>query len=492
VPPVLRVGTYSLRVLVWALLVTSFAAAITPVFSDQEDPVLVGEWSSPVEIGVSGMHAALLRTGEVLLWGWPQSGADARVLNPSTGAVADAPFPFEVDMHCAGQTVLPDGRVLLFGGSLVIEDSYEGITTMLRFDPITGTWSSGGQMTAPRWYPTSAQLPSGKTLILSGERSKQVTERTAEVYDVGAGASTRLPRSANSNSDPYAHLFVLPGGKVFRAGPNRDARNFRTATSSWSSWSANMKFGWRFGGGAVLLPDLRVLVAGGVNATQISRRKGDPATRTAEIINLTARSPVWRYTGSMKIPRAHANLVTLPDETVLAVGGTQRHTHGAAEAVHAAELFTPQTGTWRLMDSQSADRAYHSTAILLPDGRVLSAGTDRGNRPTAVDFFSPPYLFKGPRPTIDSAPSSVSPGETFEILTPDAQSISRVALIRPGATTHGWNPDQRYVQLAFTKDAGKLLATVPRSSAHLPLGYYMLFIVNDRGVPSVAPFIHVG
>jgi hypothetical protein len=403
--------------------------------------------------------------------------------------VTDVPFPIEVDMFCSGQTVLPDGRVLAFGGTVRTATSYAGTTTIFTFDPITKTWANGGEMNAARWYPTSVQVPSGNTLILSGQRSEGLTERSAEMYDADAGASTRLPRSANSNSDPYAHLFLLPGGKVFRAGPNRDGRNFLTGTNSWSSWSANMKFGWRFGGGAVLLPGRRILTAGGVNESDITSQRGDPATRTAEIINLGAKAPAWRYTGSMSFPRVHANLVTLPDETVLVVGGTQAH--AVADRVHASELYTPQTGTWRAMATQSVDRAYHSSAVLLPDGRVLSAGTEGGNSPTTVDYFSPPYLFKGPRPTIASASSSVSRGEAFEIVTPDAQTITKVALIRPGAATHARNPDQRYVRLSFTRETGKLSATVPRSLASVPAGYYMLFIVNDRGVPAVAHFIHV-
>jgi hypothetical protein len=215
-----------------------------------------------------------------------------------------------------------------------------------------------------------------------------------------------------------------------------------------------------------------------------------PATRTAEIINPNAASPSWRYTGRMNFPRLHLSLVTLPDETVLAVGGWRASR--TKDWVRPAELYTPATRTWSVMDSQSADRGHHSTAVLLPDGRVLSAGSEEGNSPTSVDYFSPPYLFKGARPTINSAPSSVSNGETFEIETPDAQTITKVALIRPSAITHAWNPEQRYVRLPFIKDAGKLTATVPSSSASVPPGYYMLFIVNDQDVPAVAPFIHVG
>jgi hypothetical protein len=486
---VARVGAYSIRVVVWAVLVATFAATTTPVFSAEEDSAIIGEWSSPVDVGVSGMHSVLLRTGQVLLWGEPQAGADARVVEPVSGAVTDAPFPFAVDMHCSGQTVLPDGRVLLFGGTPPSGDHFTGIRTVLTFDPGTGAWSSAGEMVDRRWYPAGVQLPSGKTLIVTGMRAKGLLQKTAELYDVSAGASRRLPTSANSTSDPYSQLFLLSSGKVFRAGPNRGGRLFNTTTNSWSSWTANMNFGWRFGGGAVLLPGPRILTAGGVNMSELTK-KTLPATRSAEIMNPQARSPSWSYTGRMNFPRLHLSLVTLPDETVLAVGGWRASR--TQNWVRAAELYSPNTRTWSVMDSQSADRGHHSTAVLLPDGRVLSAGSEEGNSPTSVDYFSPPYLFKGARPTIDSAPSSVSNGETFEIETQDAQTITKVALIRPSAITHAWNSEQRYVRLPFTKDAGKLTATVPSSNASVPPGYYMLFIVNDQGVPAVAPFIHVG
>ena len=483
-----KLRRHLLRVFTSGVLVAGFATATTPVFSAEANPAVLGDWSSPVDVGVSGMHAVLLRTGQVLLWGEPQAGADARVVNPVTGTVTDAPYPLEVDMHCSGHTVLPDGRVLAFGGTPRAGDHFAGTKNILIFDPVGGTWSTGGRLAARRWYPAGVQLPNGRTLIVTGMSGKGVLQKTAELYDSETESSTLLPGSANSSSDPYARLFVLPSGKVFRAGPNRDGRVFNVGTKSWSSWKANMNFGWRFGGGAVLLPGPRILTAGGVNMSELTKRTL-PATRTAEIINPSIRSPTWSYTGRMNVARLHLSLVTLPDETVLAVGGWRASR--TPEFVHAAELYTPSTRKWSLMASQSADRGHHSTAVLLPDGRVLSAGSEDGNSPTTVDYFSPPYLFKGARPTIDSAPASASIGETFEIQTPDAQGITKVALIRPSAITHAWNSEQRYVRLPFTKDTGKLTATVPNSSAQVPPGYYMLFIVNDHGVPAVAPFIHI-
>jgi hypothetical protein len=139
-----------------------------------------------------------------------------------------------------------------------------------------------------------------------------------------------------------------------------------------------------------------------------------------------------------------------------------------------------------------AGRMYHATALLLPDGRVLHAGQDSGSYARMAEIFSPPYLFRGARPTISGAPSSVGHGQSLTINTPDAADIGTVTLIRPGSTTHQIDTDQRSVPLAFTASAGSLNAQVPANANVVPPGYYLLFIVSRNGVPSVAPWLKLG
>ena len=118
------------------------------------------------------------------------------------------------------------------------------------------------------------------------------------------------------------------------------------------------------------------------------------------------------------------------------------------------------------------------------------AGSDNGNsQEITYEIFSPPYLFNGARPVIQSAPTSLTYGASFTITTTDASTITRVALVRPGATTHADNFDQRYVDLSFTVGSGTIQATAPVSGSQAPPGYYMLVIVNSNGVPSVMPFL---
>jgi hypothetical protein len=143
------------------------------------------------------------------------------------------------------------------------------------------------------------------------------------------------------------------------------------------------------------------------------------------------------------------------------------------------------------MAPQMAGRMYHSTAVLLPDGRVLSAGQDSGGLATYGEIFSPPYLFKGARPTITAAPGTAAFNAQVTVTTPDAASIGSVMLIRPGSVTHQIDSDQRALPLSFTAGSGQLTVRMPANGNIAPPGYYMLFIVNRTGVPSVAKFVRL-
>jgi hypothetical protein len=211
------------------------------------------------------------------------------------------------------------------------------------------------------------------------------------------------------------------------------------------------------------------------------------------VIDMTQPSPAWRQTASMAFARTQHNLTVLPDGTVLATGGgSVSDVNNTGAAVLAAELWSPTTETWTTLASMQVPRLYHSTALLLPDGRVLSAGGGRfGVDQPSAEIYSPPYLFKGPRPTITSAPTQVVYGASFTVQTPNAAATSRVSLIRIGSVTHAINMDQRFLDLSFQAGAGTLTVQAPANGNLAPPGYYMLFIVDGNGVPSVAPIIRV-
>jgi hypothetical protein len=200
----------------------------------------------------------------------------------------------------------------------------------------------------------------------------------------------------------------------------------------------------------------------------------------------------------MAFGRRQLNTTLLPDGTVLATGGTSSPGfNDAGLAVLAAEQWDPGTGAWTTLAAMKIPRLYHSTAALLPDGRVLSAG---GGFPPATggdlhhpnaEIFSPPYLFRGPRPAITAAPSLVSYGQAFPIETPDATRITTVRWIRLSSVTHSFNESQRSNTLAFSVVRGGLYATAPADSNRCPPGHYLLFILNGDGVPSIGRIVQV-
>jgi hypothetical protein len=149
----------------------------------------------------------------------------------------------------------------------------------------------------------------------------------------------------------------------------------------------------------------------------------------------------------------------------------------------------PATGKWSTIDSITVYRGYHSTALLLPDGRVLSAGGEQTG--ASAEIYSPPYLFKGARPSITSAPSSVKYGQVFQVATLDVANIGQVTWIRLSSVTHSFNQNQRLNHLQFAQTTGGLNITAPANANLAPPGHYMLFLVNGNGVPSVARIVQI-
>lgn len=450
------------------------------------DPAVVGQWSPELDIGIIGIHAAMLHTGKVMLFERQHDGPGslAKLFDPATGTVTDATLPFVRDIFCGGLSFLPDGRLLVTGGNASQTTGGIGISEATQFDPSTNTWADAGTDEVPRWYPTNVELPDGRVLVFSGEADDGHPIATTDIYNGYLHTFTQQPASANMQLGTYARAELLPSGKVAVVGQQRRTWLYDPTTQSWS-YVATANYGVRTYGSAVLLPGLeKILIAGGAQTGW--------ATNTAETIDFSDPAPHWTYTGSMNEARHNLNLVLLPDQTVLAVGGNQYGARGLP--VHDAELYDPATGQWSVMAAQQADRSYHSTALLLPDGRVLSAGADTGDPgQTTVEIYSPPYMFRGHRPWIQSATSWFYYGDKVGITTPDLASIAHVVLVRPGAVTHADDMDQRLVELPFALHGNHgLEATAPSSSSVAPPGYYMMFIVTADGIPSTGFWVHIG
>jgi hypothetical protein len=202
----------------------------------------------------------------------------------------------------------------------------------------------------------------------------------------------------------------------------------------------------------------------------------------------------------MNQKRTNVNAVALPDGTVLVVGG-QRNGKWAADPdpVFATEIYDPDADTWTPTGPLHFPKQYHSVAVLLPDGRVLAAGgidPTLGGAPARdqrmMEVFSPPYLSQGPRPAVTAAPATMAYGSTLTITTPDAPSIASVALMRPCAMTHHTDAGQRYIRLGIVATApGSVTVNTPTDGWVAPPGFYMLFVVNTAGVPSVARWVQL-
>jgi Galactose oxidase-like, Early set domain len=462
----------------------------------KQDPALIGSWSTPQLLGVVGIHAALLHTGKVLFWWYPlgtATNSPAKLYDYKTGTITDATIPFAGDFFCSGMSTLADGRLLVIGGLdgnpfPGVPD--KGISLTAIFDPDTETWTPGAAMNFARWYPAAVELNNGTILAATGKNATATAiVQQMEELNLNSNTWTTLPSSANVSpySDTYLKLRLTTTGKVFSAGANAQTLLFSPATNRWVT-TGKMNFGTRYHGVATLLPGLnKVFTSGGTQTYP-----GGGSTATSEVIDLSQPNPTWTYAAPMNFPRYNANQVLLADGTLLEVGGNQISKY--LTPVTTPELYDPVADTWTEMEVEPNPRTYHSTAILLPDGTVIVAGSDD---PANVDagqeyeIFSPPYLFKGARPTITSAPTSITYNQRFAIKTPDTSSITRVAMIRPGATTHDDDFDQRYVDLTFKVSGGQIVALSPLNGNYAPPGWYMLVIVNSSGVPSVMPFLQI-
>jgi hypothetical protein len=282
---------------------------------------------------------------------------------------------------------------------------------------------------------------------------------------------------------------VAPNGLVFYAGEL--AQSAYLDPNGAGTWTplATSHYGRRDYGSAVMYQPGKVMIVGGSDPPD-----GEP-TPTAELIDLNQPAPSWRYTDPMSYARRQLNATVLPDGKVLVTGGTASAGFSdPAGAVHAPELWDPGTDKWSVMASNQVTRVYHSTTLLLPDGRVLSTGSGDGPglpRELNAEIFSPPYLFRGQRPVITQAPAEIGYGEAFVVATPDAGRVTRVSLVRLSSVTHAFDQNQRFSELSFRKTAGGLTVAGPETSQVAPPGHYLLFILDGAGVPSLATVIHM-
>src|SRR5579864_1248052 len=490
------------------LVLLAVLSALAPSALSQAN--VTGQWSTAsYTMPINPIHVALLYNGKILVvagsgncppsqsgcpsgapYG-PTNHSGALLLDPVAGTVTQ--FSVSWDMFCNGMVVLPDGRAFINGGTIQYDPFFGALTSDI-FDPATSTFTNVQNMAHGRWYPTVITLGDGRVMTFSGLNETGGTNTAVEIYTVGTGWSTQY--IATWTPPLYPRMHVLPNGKVFYSGSGTSSALFDPATTSWTLNVANTNYsGTRTYGTSVLLPltpannyDPKIMIMGG----------NSPATNTTEIIDMGASSPKWVYGPNMSEARIEMNAVILPNGKVLAVGGSVNDEDTSSLSLNA-DLYDPVANTFSSAGANATQRLYHSVAMLLPDATVWLAGGNptRGTYNNTVEIYKPAYLFNSSggaatRPSITSGPPSIAWGNQFVVQTPDAATISSVVLVRNGSVTHAFGMDQRLVGMSFTVGSGSLTVTAPPNGNIAPPGYYMLFLLNSSGVPSVASFVHVG
>jgi hypothetical protein len=454
-------------------------------------PATQGRWDAPFTTPVVVVHMHLLRTGKVLMWG---DTGEAQLWSAATGFTR---VPKTYRIYCSGHTILKDGRVLVVGGT---SPGTRGLRLATVFNPGTSTWSATTSMRQGRYYPTTTLLPNGDVLAVSGHDTALAVVTIPEVWN--GTTWRRLTTAPLSIPNPYyPAMFVAPNGKVFLAGFTQPSKYLDVAgTGTWTD-VAPRNVANRVLGTAVMYAPGKILYVGGGNGKPFD----GPPTASAEVIDLNRAAPSWRSVPGMAFARKQLNATILADGSVLVTGGTSgAGFNNQLGAVHQSELWNPKTETWTTVAAESRNRTYHATAILLPNGRVLSTGSGEGggityaNSEFSAQLYSPPYLFNADgtlaaRPTISSAPTTLAYGQTFTVGTPNAGTVKRGTLIRLSSVTHAFNASQLIYPLTFTSTGSTTLSSMAPPNRNLaPPGPYMLFIINDAGVPSIAKMVTVG
>jgi galactose oxidase len=452
----------------------------------------VGFWEVlPEDSQVAAVHAALLPNGEVAYYSG-NTGQDIpaamRIWTPSTGEVREPPnFP-DTDVFCSGLTPLQDGRLLVVGGttSYPTDDSpsFKGSRAAYLLDAFGG-WERVPDMAFGRWYPSAIMLPDGRVLVVSGLGDDGGIVPSAEIFNPFSFEWEVLPPNADRFLPLYPRLHVLPNGEVACAGNGADLAILNLETLDWRDVGGHGTAAHRHDDLAVLLEldgSIKLLHTGGA----MDEAPGNPGAADAQLIDLAEPDPAWREIAPMNHPRWFPNSALLPDGRLFVCGGGRVQDF---EPVLESEVFDPMTETWTADAPMEVPRLYHSTALLLPDGRVWMAGTDGETR---MEVYTPDYLLNGPRPEIFAAPESVAYNQAFTIPMTDAADVSRVCFVRLSAVTHAWNMGQRCLPLGFFAAGPEELEIVaPPDASFAPPGHYMLFVINGAGVPAFAPIVQL-
>jgi|GEM_PF-2240518 len=487
---------------------------------------------------ILAVHAALVvtagKTGQILYFSGDEHDQGqhnrglidhARLFNCVSSVITNPGSPPRTDLFCCGHSFLADGQLLTAGGTRAFANEvpgphhphFPGLRDAWRFDPATLTWNRvalmnpepGRTVGGGRWYPMLVTLANGHILAMSGhplEDDSRHTNNSPEIYSPVSNTWTlATPSDPAHEMEYYPRLHVLPNGEVFCATPLSSGRNqrFNPNLGTWTDvcQRPSDNIYWGFATTSILLPlrpsdnyRPRVLLCGG---------------QQPQLLDLGAATPGWTPTSARKLNapnsprRRNLNAVILPTGEVFICGGVSADNNADTSRVLEAELYNPATNTWTTLPAAAATRNYHSVALLMPDGRVWTAGGNVNaqqsfpapgvdNRELRIEIFEPWYHGRTDRPHITALPDTIHSMQDFLVRSGAGETISQVVLIRAGSCTHAFDPDQRYVELAFTRRGGnRLNVKAPPNNNIAPPGNYLLFLINSASIPSEGKFINL-
>ncbi len=466
-------------------------------------------WSAAIPLPLVPTTAANLPDGRVLLWSAEERfsfGANVgrtytTIFDPATGTNTERTVTESAhNMFCPGTTNLADGRLLVNGGIS------SGRTSI--FDPVANTWTTGAAMNIARGYNANTILGDGSVLTLGGSWSGGVGNKHGEIWTQAGGwrrmsgipIDPMLSADSSRNFGGDSHFWMIPTGhgRVLHAGPGVAMHLLDTrGNGAVQPMGARGDDQFSVSGTAVMYDIGKVLKAGGSPGYE-----GFDANANAYVIDMGAGGATVRKLAPMNYARVFHNSVVLPNGQVVLIGGQTRAAAFTDDrSVLAAELFDPVTETFTVLPPMSVPRNYHSSALLLPDARVLSTGGGlcgagcAANHPD-VQILTPHYLLNpdgspASRPVITAAPTQAAHGTTMAVST-DAP-IAAFSLVRMSSTTHTVNNDQRRIPLSFSSAGSNSYALQVPSNAGIALpGLYMLFALNADGTPSLARIVRIG
>jgi Domain of unknown function (DUF1929)/Bacterial Ig domain/RTX calcium-binding nonapeptide repeat (4 copies) len=473
------------------LLVTGViaAGAFCAPQSAFADPAVEGAWGPLQQYPVVPVSMGVMPDGKIVAWdqanrppnfGSVPNNGPAMILDPQTGQITRTANIAPRTTFCSLIATLPDGRLAVIGGG---SDSGAGaIADVQIYDAASRTFSVLGQMNQRRWYPGGTLDREGNPIVAGG------TSAGIERFNQLTGVSTNLNTTFRTNW--YPDLVRTPNGNfvIEDVGDNATAgpgRFLLSGTSLTTIADQTLLQARRRGVRTLIGPHTLFYNSGGTS-------------RSSMILDASSGTPQYQLAAQSSFPHMTGQALTLPTGEVLVIGGNSTGSDTKGTPVMTPEIYSPSTNSWTSMANIERRRTYHSVAALLPDGRVWSAGSsfDEVQEPNG-QFFSPPYLFRddgsgqpAPRPTATGAPASVAAGQTFTVDTNTPNDIAYASFIRLAATTHQVNTGQAFVQLPVTAQSGRVEMRAP-SVDQAPPGYYMVFLVNEDGTPSIAPVVRM-